>query len=227
MQKNDSVIVSEEKIECFQKKILHWFTYNGRYFPWRKKSVTNYELIISEVLLQRTKAETVSKYLPLFLKKYSSWNKLGEATEQELQEIIKPLGLYKQKGLRLFKLAKELKSKKGRFPKERSQVEKIPMMGQYITNAYELYILKKKVPLLDVNMARLLERYFEPRKLADIRYDSFLQSLAHRVVNHEKSKEINWAILDFAAKVCKAKKPSCDNCMFINNCNFRKKFRFF
>lgn len=54
----------------------------------------------------------------------------------------------------------------------------MPMMGQYITNAFELYILnilKKKSPLLDVNMARLLERFFGERKLADIRHDPYFR----------------------------------------------------
>ena len=210
--------IYESDIEYFQEKLLDWFQENGRTFLWRKKSATNYELIISEVFLQRTKAETVSKFLPDFLKKYSSWKRLGDATELELQEIIRPLGLYKQRGSRLYKLAQELKRRKGRFPKERNQVAEIPMMGQYITNAFELYVLKKKSPLLDVNMARLLERFFGERKLSDIRHDSYLQTLAYRVVNIEKTKELNWAILDYASLICKKMKPLCLQCILNLKC---------
>ncbi len=216
MEKVD--FIYESNIEYFQEKLLNWYQDNGRTFLWRNKSATNYELIISEVFLQRTKAETVSKFLPGFLKKYSSWKQLGEASEIELQEITKPLGLYKQRGSRLFKLAQELKRRKGRFPKERNQVAEIPMMGQYITNAYELYVLKKKSPLLDVNMARLLERFFGERKLADIRYDPYLQTLAYRVVNIKDSKNLNWAILDYASLICKKAKPLCNKCCLISNC---------
>jgi A/G-specific adenine glycosylase len=208
----------ESDIIYFQKKLLKWYQDNGRTFLWRNKSATNYELIMSEVFLQRTKAETVSSFLPTFLKKYPSWKQLGKATEFELQEITKPLGLYKQRGSRLYKLSQELKKRKGRFPKERNQVAEIPMMGQYITNAYELYVLKKKSPLLDVNMARLIERFFGERKLADIRHDPYLQSLAYRVVNLEKSKELNWAILDYASLVCKKQKPNCPNCLIHRKC---------
>ncbi|MCG8696632.1 MAG: hypothetical protein MI922_01155 [Bacteroidales bacterium] len=210
--------IYESDIEYFQKKLLDWYKDNGRTFPWRNKSATNYELIISEVFLQRTKAETASKFLPSFLKKYPSWKMLGEATETELQEITKPLGLYKQRGSRLYKLAQELKRRKGRFPKERNQIAEIPMMGQYITNAYELYVLKKKSPLLDVNMARLLERFFGERKLADIRHDPYLQTLAYRVVSIEESKELNWAILDYASLVCKKQKPKCHTCLISSKC---------
>ena len=216
-------IIYETDIEFFQIALLGWYSNNGRNFFWRNKSASNYELIISEVFLQRTKAETVSKFLPSFFKKYPSWKQLGDATEEELKEIIKPLGLYNQRGKRLYKLAQELKIRNGRFPTQRNQVEDLPMMGQYITNAFELYILKKKAPLLDVNMARLLERFFGERKMADIRHDPYLQTLAYRVVNVEKAKELNWAILDFGSKVCFPKAPMCEKCMLKKKCKFGSK----
>lgn len=215
--------IDESKIDFFQKTLLEWYTVNGRYFLWRKKSATNYELIIAEVFLQRTRAETVAKFLPVFFKKYPSWKQLGEAGELDLQEFTRPLGLYKQRGSRLFKLAQELKIRKGRFPKERHQVEEMPMMGQYITNAYELYVLKKKSPLLDVNMARLLERFYGERKMSDIRYDPYLQTLAYRVVDVSKSKEINWAILDYASIICKKTNPLCNLCVLRRKCLFYSK----
>jgi len=216
-------IIYETDIEFFQKKLIGWFWENGRTFPWRNKSATNYELIISEVFLQRTRAETVAIFLPKFLKKYASWKQLGEATEIELQELLHPIGLYKQRGSRLYKLAQELKKRKGRFPKERNEVEEIPMMGQYITNAYELFVLKKKSPLLDVNMARLLERFFGHRLTASLTHDHYLQNLAYRVVNIEKSKELNWAILDYASLVCKNQKPNCSDCLISGKCMFNSK----
>lgn len=210
--------INPKKIEHFQKKILNWYAKNGRHFPWRNPSATNYEKIISEVLLQRTKAETVAKFFPKLKKQYPSWRQLGNASEAELQNFLKPLGLYNQRGTRLYKLAQEMKKRNGRFPQNRSAVEEIPMMGQYITNAYELFILKRPSPLLDVNMARVLERYFGPRNLADIRHDPYLQTLSKRVVDHKLSKEINWAILDFGAKFCTSKSPRCTRCILNKSC---------
>jgi A/G-specific adenine glycosylase len=210
--------ITNEKILNFQTQMLIWYKDNGRHFPWRNKSATTYQQIISEVLLQRTRAATVVKFFPKFIKKYQSWSQLGKASEQELQEFIKPLGLYNQRGTRLYKLAQELKIRKGRFPKNRNEVEEIPMMGQYITNAFEIFILKRPSPLLDVNMARVLERYFGPRQKSDIRYDPYLQVLSKKIVNHSNFKEINWAILDFGAKTCISKKPKCSICTLSENC---------
>jgi A/G-specific adenine glycosylase len=214
------VEITDQKIKIFQNKILCWYENNGRHFPWRNKSATNYQKIISEALLQRTRAEVVAKFFPNFIKKYPSWNQLGNANEEELQDILKPLGLYKQRGSRLYRLAQILKNKKGRFPKNRADVEELPLMGQYITNAYELFILKRPSPLLDVNMARVLERYFGPRQKADIRHDPYLQDLSKKVVNHTNFKEVNWAILDFGSLICTARKPKCFDCLFVKTCNY-------
>jgi len=212
--------IEKGKIEFFQDKILEWYEENARHFPWRNKSATNYERIISEVLLQRTRAETVAKFFPKFIKKYPSWKQLGEATKEELQKALKPIGLYKQRGDRLYKLAQEMKERKGRFPDKRDRVEEMSMMGQYIANAYELFILKKPSPLLDVNMARVLERFFGERKLADIRHDPYLQELSQEVVSHPNSKIINWGVLDFGAAICTKKNPKCETCLLSSNCKF-------
>ena len=214
--------VKSKKIVLFQESILEWFYRNGRHFPWRNPSASNYQKIISEVLLQRTQAGTVAKFFPHFIKKYPSWKKLGEASELELQEILKPIGLYKQRSSRMYKLAQEMRKRNGRFPDTRADVEELPMMGQYITNAYELFILKKSSPLLDVNMARVLERYFGPRKMADIRHDPYLQSLSGKVVKHNKIKHINWAILDFGALVCQKRNPHCEQCPLLNSCFYHR-----
>ena len=57
--------------------------------------------------------------------------------------------------------------------------------------------------------------------MADIRYDHYLQDLSYRIVNHEKAKEINWAVLDFAALICKPK-PLCPTCILKIRCKYFK-----
>jgi A/G-specific adenine glycosylase len=71
-------------------------------------------------------------------------------------------------------------------------------------------------------MARVLERFFGPRKMADIRYDTYLQKLSSKIVNLENAKQINWAILDFAAIICKANNPQCVSCPIRQKCIFYK-----
>jgi len=214
--------ISRSKIKFFQTKLLSWSKTSGRKFYWRKKGLPSYQYVIAEVLLQRTKAETVAKFYPWFINEFPNWQSLANADLQRIQDYLVPIGLYRQRSTRLKNLATEMVKRSGRLPRDRQELESIPFMGQYIANAVELVIFNEPSPLVDVNMARVLERFFEPRKLADIRYDPFLQQLSYKIVDHVNTKEMNWAILDFAALVCKARRPLCNECPVNLRCNYFK-----
>lgn len=212
--------------QFFQTTLLEWFAKFGRCFPWREEEATNYERIISEVLLQRTRAETVARFYADFFSRFPSWEKLMEATEDDLRQCLSPFGLNKLKAARLHKLAKQIKSRQGILPDEKDVVRELSLFGPYTANAFELLVLNKPSALLDVNMARLLERYFEPRTLKDYRFDKQLNAIAKSVTDHPRSKEINWAILDFAAMICTTKNPKCANCLLNYFCYyFNEKIR--
>jgi len=212
--------VTKSKIEFFQEKILEWYKTSGRTFYWRKKGLTHYQYVIAEVLLQRTKADTIAKFYPNFIRDFPNWRSLANADIQKLEDYLKPVGLYRQRSKRLMSLAQEMVKRNGKLPRNREELESIPFMGQYIANAVELVIFNEPSPLVDVNMARILERFFGPRKMADIRYDPYLQDLSYKIVNHVNAKEINWSVLDFAALICKAKNPTHLQCPLKKHCRY-------
>lgn len=215
--------IRKSKITLFQEKILTWFKVSGRHhFPWRREGLSSYQIVMAEVLLQRTKAETIAKFYQGFLESFPDWETIAKAEISLLEQKLKPVGLYRQRAKRVKDLAMEMVRRRGLFPPERELLEEIPFLGQYIANAIELQIFHKPSPLVDVNMARVLERYFGERQMADIRYDPYLQTLAARVVAHPQAKEINWAILDFAATTCQARRPLCEICLLSKTCRFYK-----
>lgn len=211
---------NKNDIKYFRTVLLEWFDSNKRDFPWRKEGISNYELIFSEILLQRTKAETVAKYYDSFFKKFPNWDKLVLATDKELEKIFKPLGLHTQRVGRIRKIIEEYKQKNGVLPQNKDELQESSFASLYISNAYELFVLKNKAALLDVNMSRVLSRFFYPKEFKDVRNDKLIQELAHNVINVKACKELNWAILDFAAIVCKAQKPKCFECKLSSKCCF-------
>ncbi len=214
----DCVRVRSARVHRFQSRLLAWFECSARSFPWRRRRATLYQKVLAEVLLQRTRAEVVSNFLPPFLKCFPSWTSLARATEKDLATLLRPLGLWRRRARALKKLAGELALRKGRFPRDRCAIESLPGVGQYIANAVLLFSHGQAEPLLDANMARVLERYFGPRTLADIRYDPYLQSLAHQVLQGTNATSLNWAILDLAALVCTKPKPRCADCPLVRGC---------
>lgn len=216
---------SQRQIAALQANILSWFATNGRRFPWRRKSATHYQRIVSEILLQRTRAEVAARFLPRFTDRYSSWSQLASASESDLGEFLRPIGLWRRRAESLIKLAGVMAARGGRFPRTRTEVEALPAVGQYVCNAIMLFTGRLDEPLLDVNMARVLERCFGPRKLVDIRYDPDLQGVSRLVVAGPHATELNWAILDLAAVLCTQRAPRCSECPLRRSCDLAKAAR--
>jgi A/G-specific adenine glycosylase len=141
---------TQKNISKFQQTLLTWYDTDGRHFPWRNKRLTQYQIIIAETLLQRTKAETVSKFYSQFIKDFPNWRNLAQVDTAIIEQYLKPIGLFRQRAKRLKNLALEMVKRKGKLPRDRAELESIPFMGQYIANAVELIINKQPSPLIDV-----------------------------------------------------------------------------
>lgn len=175
--------------------------------------------MVVEVLLQRTTATAVSRFYAGFLERFPGWESLAAASEGDLEEFLRPLGLWRRRAASLLGLARYAEARGGVFPADADAHAEIPAVGQYVSNAILLFQEGRPAPLLDVNMARVIERFVRPRRLADIRHDPWLQAAAHWLVRREPART-SWAVLDFAALVCKARTPLCDQCPVSSRCAF-------
>ncbi len=214
-----------EKLRLFQKQLLGWYKGHGRRLSWREPSSTLFVQVLAEILLQRTPAERVDRVLSSLTQKFKTWQAIAEASDEDLELHLKPLGLWRRRGAALRKFALELHRRDGVFPCDRDELESIPAVGQYIANAIMLLAHSDPQPLLDVNMARVLERFFGPRQLVDIRHDPYLQQLSRAVLQGVDAKALNWAILDFATAVCRSNSPQCEQCPLKMGCLYYKQAR--
>ena len=209
----------KEKINWFRRRLRTWFKTNHRNFPWREKDRNPYEIIVAETLLRQTKADNVARIYPILLAKYPNFSHLASANIEELQEIIKPLGLWRQRSAILLNIARLIVKSNGKLPSTREELQAISHVGQYITSVILTTFHGKSEPFIDVNTARVVDRFFGPRKIVDIRYDPYLKEVSSYIVkNRRESLLLNWAILDFAALVCKAPKPNCLICPMKSKC---------
>lgn len=204
-------------MEVFRRTILAWHEQNARDYPWRH-ATTCYQRTIAELLLQRTQAATVARFYPAFIREYPSWERLSQAREEDLQDFLRPIGLWRKRARRLVELAVVMVGRKGQFPSTREELEQLPGVSQYMASAVLLLCHGKREPLVDVNTARVLERVFGRRKLADIRYDPFLQDIAQLTVSAGDPIALSWAMLDLAAAVCLPTVPKCIDCPLVENC---------
>lgn len=207
----------KRKISLLRKDLLAWFSHHGRDLPWRSPSASEFEKICVEVLLQRTRAETVAAIYPAFFARFESWSDIADASIPELEGHLKPIGLWRRRAVSIKGIATYAAKRNGQFPKDPCELGKVPGVGQYVMNAILLFQHGARTPLVDVNMTRVLERFVKPRTLSDIRFDPWLQAASHWLVRMQPV-ETNWATLDFAAKVCISRHPRCNTCRVASRC---------
>lgn len=203
--------------------MVAWFEEHGRNLPWRSPSADTFQKICVEVLLQRTRAETVARFYSAFFARFGGWEAIAHASREELEICLKPIGLWSRRAASLQGLAAYAAAHGGIFPRDARDHANIPGVGQYVSNAILLFQYGKARPLLDSNMARVLERLIHPRALADIRYDPWLQDAATWLARHDNPEIANWAVLDYAALICTSRNPSCSQCGLRRGCSWFQK----
>jgi A/G-specific adenine glycosylase len=205
----------------FIGRTLSWYKLNGRKFSWRQRRLTPYETLVLEIMLRRTTAERVEKIFPVFIKKYPSPRVLYRARECSLSSDLKTLGL-KNRVKILRKLAEEIVRKwAGKIPDKFNDLIQLPGVGIYTANAVLCFSLGKRVPLVDTNVARVLQRVFGlPSR--DPGGNVRLWILARKLLPQKNVMEFNWGLIDLGSMVCRPKNPLCGYCPIHDLCSYAR-----
>jgi A/G-specific adenine glycosylase len=179
-------------------------------------------VVVAEILLQRTTAAGVARAYPGFIERYPSWDILAHAHLNGLEEALRPLGLWRQKALAFQQLAQSIEANGGVVPSTRTELERLPGIGPYTASAVLAIVYGRAEPLLDVNMARLLWRFLGSSEPAEVSPKRALHALALRLAKSKRSLEVNWAVLDFGALVCRARRPLCPECPLRARCAYAR-----
>ncbi|MCF8011354.1 MAG: hypothetical protein K9L17_10650 [Clostridiales bacterium] len=207
----------------FIDNLLFWGDINFRIFPWRVKNITVYESLIAELLLRKTTALQVEKVYSSFLEAFPSSEKLLYSPVQDIEKIIKPLGLYQQR-VKVLKDISKVLVEKG-IPKSIDEIKALPHVGIYIPNAVSCFCLGKRVPVIDANVVRIYSRFLGLNGPRDVRRNKEVKKIAWEMLPCKNYIKYNYALLDFGALVCKGRgRPKCKECPVESSCNFRKEF---
>lgn len=88
---------------------------------------------------------------------------MAESSIAELEEAFKPIGLWRRRAISMKSLAEYAAARAGSFPDDPAELAKVPGVSQYVSNAILLFQHDQPRPLVDVNMARVIERFVRPR----------------------------------------------------------------
>lgn len=209
----------------FVKLILDWFKSNKREFSWRTLELSPFQVLVAELMLQKTNASQVQNIFPDFIEKYPDPKSIATISETDLANLFQPLGLFNRRARDLKKTSEMIINQGNEVPSKKKDLLNLPGVGDYIANAVLCFAFNKKTAIIDANVGRIMKRIFSfPVKNAPSR-DKELAERMEGLIPDRYFKEFNYAMLDMAALICIPRNPRCDKCSLTTICDYFKNIK--
>ena len=177
----------------------------------------DYELLISIILSAQTTDKAVNNVTPALFERFKDLESLKNANLEEVEEIIKPLGLYKNKAKNIISASKSLVDHGySTIPDDFDILIKLDGVGRKTANVFLSEYLDKDTLGVDTHIERVSKRLGIADKgdtvlLTEQKLKNFIQGYS--------SKKIHHMMIAFGRNKCSAKKPLCEKCKFKDCCN--------
>jgi A/G-specific adenine glycosylase len=194
------------------RTILRWYARHGRRLPWRDIR-DPYRILIAEIMLHQTQVNRVLLLYPAFLRRFPTLSSLARAPQSAVVIAWRGLG-YNNRAVRLHKLAGMLvRNSAGVLPEQIDELEQLPGIGKYSAHALAISVHRRDLPVVDVNIRRVLSRLFwRMPTTADLRPENEVWDRAQALVPRGRGYQWMQAVMDLGATVCTARTPACVEC---------------
>ncbi len=200
-------------IAKFRENLLLWYKENGRPLPWRKDP-TPYKILVSELMLQQTRADTVIPYFIRFTGEIPDIGALAAADDGRLLKLWQGLGYY-GRALRLRKAAQRIAAEfREEIPSSLSGLLSLPGVGPYTAGAVASIAFGLPVPAVDGNVLRIAARLTASREdIAGPKAKKQAEELIGLLLSPDSPGDFNQALMDLGALVClPGSSPACELC---------------
>jgi A/G-specific adenine glycosylase len=202
-------------VESWLDILLKWFRENKRRFSWREYRDW-YRVLVAEVMLIRTRSETVEKIYRGFLEKFPKPEDLCNASIEEIENFFKRIGLVNRARKLREAICLVISKYGGELPCLYEELLKLPGVGKYVARVLLTKVCRKPVPFVDGNIARFARRFLGVNNMSIEDVELWLE----KAVPTEILENINIALLDFSAIICKARNPRCNSCPLRTLCSY-------
>ena len=177
--------------------LLEWYDKHKRSLPWRDVR-TPYGTLVSEVMLQQTRVDTVIPYYNAFLEKFPTVESLASAQQDDVLAMWSGLGYY-SRARNLHKAAKQI-VEKGVFPNTLEGIRTLSGVGEYIAGAVASMAFDLDVGAVDGNLHRVLSRIH-----CDGGDRKRMWTVIEPLLPTGRCGDFNQALMDLGSSICKKK----------------------
>ncbi len=181
----------------------------------------DYELVIAVMLSAQTTDKSVNAVTPILFKKYPTLTALYDAPLQDIEEIIKPIGLYNNKAKNLKGIVKDLVDRfNSVVPSDKEEIMTLPGVGNKTAGVIRAEIFRIPDLPVDTHILRISKRLNLAKK-DDEPID--VERKLKKIIPEERWIKSHHQLIHFGRYYCMARSPKCKNCKISDMCIYKGK----
>jgi endonuclease-3 len=179
-----------------------------------------FQLLISTMLSAQATDKSVNKVTEDLYKQYPDLDSFLKLSQEEIEEKIRQIGLYKNKAKNIYKMLRVLRDKfKGQVPKSLEDLISLPGVGRKTASVVLVEAFNIPAFPVDTHVFRVTRRIgLAGGNTADKVSDEMMKRLPkykwhlmhHLLITHGRS-------------ICTAQSPKCGSCTINKICSYYKK----
>ena len=196
-------------------------------FPDWRNPLPPLDELVSTILSQNTNDVNRDRAFDALTARYSSWEEVRDADEQDVIDTIRPAGLANQKGPRIQKILTQITEQKGSLDLSflgemqtedaRQWLLQFKGVGPKTAAIVLQFSLGKPAFPVDTHVYRVTGRIgIRPEKMSADQAHIYLEEL----LPEETYYPAHLNIIRFGREICHARKPACEQCPLNGMCDF-------
>ena len=170
---------------------------------------TVYQLIVAVALSAQTTDKSVNEVTPALFERCPDAHSMAQISEEELQSLIKRIGMYKTKSKNIIAMAKMLVEKyDGEVPEDYDKLVELPGVGRKTANVVLSVGFGHQRIAVDTHVFRLANRMGFVKETDVLKTELGLM----KAVPEQYWSALHHALIWHGRQVCDARKPQCETC---------------
>ena len=176
----------------------------------------DYELVIAVMLSAQTTDIAVNAVTKVLFAKYDTLEKLANADLNDIENIIRTIGLYKNKAKNVIGIAQTLINQYGGvLPSDKDELQKLPGVGNKSAGVIRAEVFRIPDLPVDTHILRISKRL----KLANDKDSPYETEMKLKKSFPESSWiKIHHQLIHFGRDICMARNPQCQRCKLTGIC---------
>lgn len=179
----------------------------------------NYELLVAVILSAQCTDKRVNLTTPTLFQKYPTVFDMANANQEDVEEIIKPCGFFRNKAKNIIAACKEISKKHaGEVPKNYNDLLNLAGVGRKTANVITSVAFGGDAIAVDTHVFRVSKRLGLSKAVTPEKVEQDLM----KKFDKNLWSELHFLMVLFGRYVCKAQKPQCENCKLKDKCLYFK-----